>query len=88
MNEYYLRYHIRANAELNLAADFWIPTVDISWDMHGKQFHQRLTGPSGFFVVIEEALTYAIEMARTWIDAQIKSSRRINETSVISSDAR
>jgi len=44
MNEYYLGYHIRANAELNLAADFWIPTVDISWDMHGKQFHQRLTG--------------------------------------------
>jgi hypothetical protein len=56
--------------------------------MQGKQFHQRLAGPSGFFVVVEEALTYAIEMARTWIDAQIKSSRRINETSVISSDAR
>ena len=31
--------------------------------------HQLLIGPIGYFKIIEEAEIYAVEMAKTWIDA-------------------
>jgi len=72
MDEFYLGHRIRVIVELNPNADCWIPTADVSWDERGKQAHQRLTGLNGFFAIMDEAHTYAIEMAKTWIDAQVK----------------
>lgn len=71
MSEFYQGRSIKVFAELDLDADCWTPTADISWEEHGKQNHQRLTGLSGFFKVIDEAQTYAVEMAKAWIDAQV-----------------
>ena len=71
MSEFYQGRRISVVAELDLDADCWIPTADVSWEEHGKQNHQRLTGLSGFFKVIDEAQSYAIEMAKAWIDGQV-----------------
>jgi len=71
MSEFYQGRTIKVFAELDLDADCWIPTADISWEELGKQNHQRITGLNGFFKVIDEAQTYAIEMAKAWIDAQV-----------------
>jgi len=46
----------------------WIPNADVSWEGRTK-CHQLLTGPIGDFKIIEEAEIYAVEMAKTWIDA-------------------
>jgi hypothetical protein len=72
MGEFYQGRTITVFAELDLDADCWIPTADVSWEEHGKQNHQRLTGLNGFFKVIDDAQTYAIEMAKAWIDAQVR----------------
>jgi len=70
MNEFYQGRKIKIVAELDLDADCWIPTADIAWEENGRQNHQRLSGPSGYFKIIDEAQIYAIEMAKSWIDAQ------------------
>jgi hypothetical protein len=36
----------------------------------GGNIHQLLTGPIGYFKIIDEAEIYAVEMAKTWIDAE------------------
>jgi hypothetical protein len=72
MSEFYQGRTIRVFAELDLDADCWTPTADVSWEEDGKQNHQRLTGLRGFFKVIDEAQTDAIEMAKAWIDAQVR----------------
>jgi len=69
MYEVYRRRHIHAVAELNLDADCWIPTADVSWYEHDKQHHRRLTGPNDCFKIIDEAQIYAFEMAKAWIDS-------------------
>jgi hypothetical protein len=39
------------------------------WEGRTKR-HQLLTGPIGYFKIIDEAEIYAVEMAKTWIDAE------------------
>jgi len=76
MNEFYQGWKIKVIAELDLDADCWIPTADIAWEENGRQNHQRLTGPSGYFKIIDEAQMYAIEMAKSWIDSQFVNGTR------------
>jgi hypothetical protein len=56
--------------ELNLETDCWVPNADVLWEQEGTKFHQLLTGPVGYFKIIDEAEIYAVEMAKTWIDAE------------------
>lgn len=81
MNELYQGRKINVVAELDLDADCWIPMADVAWEENGRQNHQRLTGPNGFFKIIDEAQIYAIEMAKSWIDAQSIDRRSPNKTS-------
>jgi len=41
----------------------------VSWEGRTK-CHQLLNGPIGYFKIIDEAETYAVEMAKTWIDTE------------------
>ena len=69
MEVIYKSRHIHSVPELNLETDSWIPNADVSWEGRTK-CHQLLTGPIGYFKIIDEAETYAVEMAKTWIDAE------------------
>jgi hypothetical protein len=62
--------HIRSLPDLNLETDCWVPNVDVSWEQEGTEFHQLLTGPIGYFKIIDQAESYAVEMAKTWIDRE------------------
>jgi hypothetical protein len=66
MEVVYKSRHIHSVPELNLETDSWIPNADVSWE----GCHQLVTGPIGYFKIIDEAETYAVEMAKTWIDAE------------------
>jgi hypothetical protein len=66
----YKSHHIHSVPELNLEMDCWIPQADVSWDEAGRKCRQLLTGPIGYFKTIDEAEIYAVEMAKTWIDAE------------------
>jgi hypothetical protein len=39
--------------------------------VRGTQQHQLLTGPNDCFKIIDQAETYAVEMAKAWIDAEL-----------------
>ena len=80
MSELYQGRKINVVAELDLDADCWIPRADVVWEENGRQNHQHLTGPNGFFKIIDEAQIYAIEMAKSWIDAQFIDRRSSNKT--------
>ena len=82
MNELYQGRKINVVAELDLDADCWIPRADVVWEENGRQNHQHLTGPNGFFKIIDEAQIYALEMAKSWIDAdaQFIDPRSPNKT--------
>ena len=66
----YRSRHIYSLPELNLETDCWVPNVDVSWEQGGTKFHQLLIGPVGYFKIIDQAETYAVDMAKTWIDAE------------------
>jgi hypothetical protein len=66
----YKSHHIHSVPELNLEMDCWIPNADVSWDEADTKCRQLLTGPIGYFKIIDEAEIYAVEMAKTWIDAE------------------
>ena len=66
----YKSRHIHSIPELNLEIDCWIPNADVFWDEAGTKRRHLLTGPIGYFKVIDEAEIYAVEMAKTWIDAE------------------
>jgi len=70
MEELYKSRWIHAMPQLNLDTDCWIPKADVSWDAHGQQYHQLIAGPNDLFKIIEEAEIYAVEMAKSWIDAE------------------
>jgi hypothetical protein len=38
--------------------------------IHGQKIKPPLTGPIGYFKIIDEAEIYAVEMAKTWIDVK------------------
>jgi hypothetical protein len=66
----YKSRHIHSLPELNLEMDCWVPNADVFWEREGSKFHQLLRGPVGYFKIIDEAEIYAVEMAKTWIDAE------------------
>jgi hypothetical protein len=66
----YKSRHIHSVPELSLETDCWIPNADVSWEAAGATCHQLFTGPVGYFKIIDEAEIYAVEMAKTWIDAE------------------
>jgi hypothetical protein len=71
MEELYKSRQIHTSPQLNLDTDCWIPKADVSWDDHGKQQHQLIAGPTDLFKIIDEAEVYAVEMAKSWIDAEL-----------------
>jgi hypothetical protein len=68
MEVIYKSGHIYSVPELDLETDCWIPTADVSWEEGGTKYRQLLTGPIGYFKIIDEAEIYAIEMAKSWIE--------------------
>ena len=70
METTYKSRHIHSVPELNLETDCWVPNAHVYWNRGGTEFHQLLTGPVDYFKVIDEAEIYAVEMAKTWIDAE------------------
>ena len=78
MEEMYHSHHIRVMTELNLDTDCWIPKAEVSWDEDGKQRRQLLTGPNDFFKIIDEAILYADEIAKNWIDSLVRKNPNHN----------
>lgn len=72
MEEIYHSHHIRVMTELNLDTGCWIPKAEVSWAEDGEQRHQVLTGPNDFFQIIDEAIQYADEIAKDWIDSLVR----------------
>jgi hypothetical protein len=70
MEVIYKSRHIHSVPELHLETDSWIPNADVSWREGGTKCRQLLTGPTGYFKIIDEAEIYALEMVKTWIDAE------------------
>ena len=66
----YRSRHIHSLPELNLETDCWVPRAEVSWNQEGTEFHHLLTGPVGYFKIIDQAEIYAVEMAKTWIDRE------------------
>ena len=71
MEELYKSRQIHTMPQLNLDTDCWIPKADVSWDEHGRLHHQLIAGPSDLFKIIDDAEIYAVEMAKSWIDAEL-----------------
>jgi hypothetical protein len=71
MDELYLSRRIRVVPHLNLATDCWVPRADVFWEESGKKCQHMLTGPDDRFKTIDEAVIYAIESARRWINEQV-----------------
>jgi len=70
MEVVYKSRHIHIALDLNLETDCWVASADVSWERGGTQLHQLLEGRVGYFKIIDEAEIYAVEMAKTWIDAE------------------
>jgi len=51
--------------------DRWVPKADVLWGERGTEQHELLTGPNDRFRIIDHAETYAVEMAKAWIDAEL-----------------
>ena len=66
----YKSHHIHVTLDLNPEMDCWVANADVSWEQGDAEFHQLLKSPVGYFKVIDEAEIYAVEMAKTWIDAE------------------
>ena len=69
MEVIYKSRHIHTWSELNGKLDCWISMADVSWDEAGTKCCQQLVGSIGYSKIIEEAESYALEMAKTWIDS-------------------
>jgi len=68
MHEYYKGCHIYSGADLNANTDCWVPKADISWHEGGNRHSRLLAGPDDRFHTKAEAESYAIQMARKWVD--------------------
>ena len=71
MDELYKSRYIHSLPELDLDTDCWVPKARVLWDERSTQQHQLLTGPNNRFKIIDQAETYALEMAKAWIDAKL-----------------
>lgn len=58
--------------ETQLDSDCWVPEAEVLWKEDGERRHQRLKGPDDRFKIIDEAQFYAVEMAKSWIDDELK----------------
>ena len=70
MDELYKSRYIHSLPVLDLDTDCWVPQADVLWGERGTEQHQLLTGPNDRFRIIDHAETYAVEMAKAWIDAE------------------
>jgi hypothetical protein len=75
MEELYLSRRIHTIPQLNLDTDCWVPKADIFWVENGMQRHHMVVGPNDRFKVIDDALTYALEVAKAWINDQQGTTR-------------
>ena len=71
MDDLYKSRYIHSRSELDLDTDCWVPKARVLWDVQGTQQCQLLTGPNDRFKIIDQAETYAVEMAKAWIDAEL-----------------
>ncbi|HUK39741.1 MAG TPA: hypothetical protein VLX11_01810 [Candidatus Acidoferrales bacterium] len=72
MDEFYKSYYIHTLVDLSVENDCWVPKVEIMWEEQGAPCRKQLVGPNDFFKILENAEIYALEMARGWIDDDIK----------------
>ena len=72
MVKHYRSYRIYVLTKLNLDSDCWIPEAEILWDEYGTRRHQRLRGPDDRFKIIDQAELYAVKMAKSWVDDDLK----------------
>jgi len=72
MVKHYRSYRIHVLTKLNLDSDCWIPHAEVLWEEYGTRRHQRLTGPDDRFKIIDQAELHAVEMAKSWIDEDLK----------------
>jgi hypothetical protein len=71
MDDLYKSRYIHSLSELDPDTDCWVPKASVFWDVRGTRQQQLLTGPNDRFKIIDQAETYAIEMAKAWIDAEL-----------------
>jgi hypothetical protein len=71
MDDLYKSRYIHSLPELDLDNDCWVPRADVIWNERGKQQRQLLKGSNDRFKIIDQAETYAVEMAKAWIDAEL-----------------
>ncbi len=74
MVKLYQSCRIHVVTQLNLDSDCWVPEAEVLWEEHGKRRHQRLKGPDDRFKIIDEAEIHAVEMAKSWIDAELSDN--------------
>jgi hypothetical protein len=71
MDALYKSRHIHSLPELDPDTDCWVPKARVLWEERGALQHQLLTGLHDRFKIIDQAETYAVEMAKAWIDAEL-----------------
>jgi hypothetical protein len=71
MDDLYKSRYIHSLPELDPDTDCWVPKARVLWGERGTDHYQLLTGPNDRFRIIDQAETYAVEMAKAWIDAEL-----------------
>ena len=74
MDELYKSYYIHTLLDLSLKSDCWVPKAEVAWEERGVQRRQQLAGPNDVFKILDDAEIYAVEMAKGWIDGQLRRS--------------
>lgn len=68
-NLYYNDRLIIAHASINQSSKLWSGGAEITWKRDGERQSHTLGGLADRFKTAEEAERFAINLAKTWIDA-------------------
>jgi hypothetical protein len=68
MYDYYNGCHIYSGASINANTHCWTPKAAVAWHERGARHSCSLVGPDDLLHSKEEAESYAIQMARKWVD--------------------
>jgi hypothetical protein len=68
-NLYYNDRLIIAHASINQSSKLWSAGAEITWKRDGERQSHTLGGLADRFKTAEEAERFAINLAKTWIDA-------------------
>jgi len=68
-NLYHKGLLIIAHSSINQSSKLWSAGAEISWKQDGQRHSHTLGGLADRFKTSEEAETFAINLAKAWIDA-------------------